>query len=201
MTDKQRDPEKHKERQIKLKAKVDERVAQADKEQGVLLVVTGNGKGKTTSGFGSVVRAVGHGLKASVVQFIKGNWDSGERHLLEKLGVDFHIMATGFTWETQDREGDIKAAKETWAQAQKLLSDESIDLVLLDELTYMVSYDYLPLEDILTALRNRPTNQHVVITGRACHRKIIELADTVSEVQSIKHAFDAGIKAQQGLDY
>lgn len=201
MTDKQRDPEKHKERQKKLKAKVDERVAQADKEQGVLLVVTGNGKGKTTSGFGSVVRAVGHGLKAGVVQFIKGNWDSGERHLLEKLGVDFHIMATGFTWETQDREGDIKAAKETWAQAQKLLSDESIDLVLLDELTYMVSYDYLPLEDILTALKNRPAHQHVVITGRACHRKIIELADTVSEVQSIKHAFDAGIKAQQGLDY
>ncbi len=201
MTDIKRDSEKHKERQKKLKTKVDDRVAQADKEQGVLLVVTGNGKGKTTSGFGTVTRAVGHGLKAAVVQFIKGNWDSGERNLLEKLGVDFHIMATGFTWETQDREGDIKAAKETWAQAEKLLADDSIDLVLLDELTYMVSYKYLPLEIILTALKNRPANQHVVITGRACHREIIELADTVSEVQSIKHAFDAGIKAQQGFDY
>lgn len=201
MTEIQRDTEKHKERQKKLKAKVDERVAQADKEQGVLLVVTGNGKGKTTAGFGSVTRAVGHGLKAAVVQFIKGNWDSGERNLLEKLGVDFHIMATGFTWETQDREGDIKAAKETWAQAEKLLADESIDLVLLDELTYMVSYKYLPLEDILTALKNRPAKQHVVITGRACHREIIDMADTVSEVQPIKHAFDAGIKAQLGFDY
>ena len=201
MTEIQRDTEKHKERQKKLKAKVDERVAQADKEQGVLLVVTGNGKGKTTAGFGSVTRAVGHGLKAAVVQFIKGNWDSGERNLLEKLGVDFHIMATGFTWETQDREGDIKAAKETWAQAEKLLADDSIDLVLLDELTYMVSYKYLPLEDILTALKNRPAKQHVVITGRACHREIIDMADTVSEVQPIKHAFDAGIKAQLGFDY
>ncbi len=201
MSDKQRDAEKHKERQKKLKAKVDERVAQADKEQGILMVVTGNGKGKTTAGFGSVTRAVGHGLKAAVVQFIKGNWDSGERNLLEKLGVDFHIMATGFTWETQDREGDIKAAKETWAQAKKLLADETIDLVLLDELTYMISYDYLPLEEVLTALKNRPVKQHVVITGRACHRKIIEVADTVSEVQPVKHAFNDGIKAQLGFDY
>jgi cob(I)alamin adenosyltransferase len=201
MSDKQRDTEKHKARQQKLKEKVDARVASATEEKGVLLVVTGNGKGKSTSGFGSVTRAVGHGLKAGVAQFIKGNWDSGERNLLEKLGVEFHIMKTGFTWDTQDREADMAAAEQTWAAAERMLQDETLDLVLLDELTYMISYDYLSLDKVLYALKNRPSMQHVVITGRACHRSIIELADTVSEVQPIKHAFDAGIKAQLGFDY
>lgn len=201
MTDKQRDPQKHKERQQKLKEKVDERVAAATDEKGILMVVTGNGKGKSTAGFGTVTRAVGHGLKAGVIQFIKGNWDCGERNLLEQHGVEFQIMATGFTWETQDREADIKSAEETWAHAERMLQDESLDLVLLDELTYMVSYDYLSLERVLNALKNRPPMQHVVITGRACHREIIELADTVSEVQPTKHAFNAGIKAQLGFDY
>ncbi|GIU11527.1 cob(I)yrinic acid a,c-diamide adenosyltransferase [Shewanella glacialipiscicola] len=193
--------ERHKERQQKLKQGVDAKIAAAQEEKGILLVLTGNGKGKSTSGFGTVARAVGHGKKAAVVQFIKGTWECGERNLLEGAGVAFHVMGTGFTWETQDKEKDTAAAILAWEIAEQLLQDESIDCVMLDELTYMVSYHYLDVERVLTALRNRPPMQHVIITGRACHRAIIELADTVSEVQPLKHAFEAGIKAQQGFDY
>ncbi|MGI2110380.1 cob(I)yrinic acid a,c-diamide adenosyltransferase [Shewanella frigidimarina] len=193
--------ERHKARQQKVKVGVDAKIAAAQDEKGILLVLTGNGKGKSTSGFGSITRAVGHGHKAAVVQFIKGTWACGERNLLEGAGVPFHVMGTGFTWETQDKEKDTQAAMEAWLEAEKLLKDESINMVLLDELTYMVSYHYIELERVLTALRNRPPMQHVIITGRACHRDIIELADTVSEVQPIKHAFNEGIKAQLGFDY
>ncbi|BDA61989.1 cob(I)yrinic acid a,c-diamide adenosyltransferase [Shewanella xiamenensis] len=193
--------ERHKARQQKLKAGVDAKIAAAQDEKGILLVLTGNGKGKSTSGFGTVARAVGHGKKAAVVQFIKGTWECGERNLLEGAGVSFHVMGTGFTWETQDKEKDTAAALVAWEAAEALLQDESIDCVMLDELTYMVSYHYLDVERVLTALKNRPPMQHVIITGRACHRAIIELADTVSEVQPIKHAFEAGIKAQLGFDY
>ncbi|GIU02810.1 cob(I)yrinic acid a,c-diamide adenosyltransferase [Shewanella morhuae] len=193
--------DRHKERQQKLKQGVDAKIAAAQEEKGILLVLTGNGKGKSTSGFGTVARAVGHGKKAAVVQFIKGTWECGERNLLEGAGVAFHVMGTGFTWETQDKEKDTAAALLAWEVAEQLLQDESIDCVMLDELTYMVSYHYLDVERVLTALRNRPPMQHVIITGRACHRAIIELADTVSEVQPLKHAFEAGIKAQQGFDY
>ena len=193
--------ERHKARQQKVKAGVDAKIAAAQEEKGILLVLTGNGKGKSTSGFGTVARAVGHGKKAAVVQFIKGTWECGERNLLEGAGVAFHVMGTGFTWETQDKEKDTAAAVLTWEAAEKLLQDESIDCVMLDELTYMVSYHYLDVERVLSALKNRPPMQHVIITGRACHRAIIELADTVSEVQPLKHAFEAGIKAQQGFDY
>ncbi|MCU8075932.1 MULTISPECIES: cob(I)yrinic acid a,c-diamide adenosyltransferase [unclassified Shewanella] len=193
--------ERHKARQQKVKAGVDAKIAAAQEEKGILLVLTGNGKGKSTSGFGTVARAVGHGKKAAVVQFIKGTWECGERNLLEGAGVEFHVMGTGFTWETQDKEKDTAAAVLAWEAAEKLLQDESIDCVMLDELTYMVSYHYLDVERVLSALKNRPPMQHVIITGRACHRSIIELADTVSEVQPLKHAFEAGIKAQQGFDY
>lgn len=193
--------ERHKARQQKVKAGVDAKIAAAQEEKGILLVLTGNGKGKSTSGFGTVARAVGHGKKAAVVQFIKGTWECGERNLLEGAGVEFHVMGTGFTWETQDKEKDTAAAVLAWEAAEKLLQDESIDCVMLDELTYMVSYHYLNVERVLSALKNRPPMQHVIITGRACHRAIIELADTVSEVQPIKHAFEAGIKAQPGFDY
>ncbi|WP_448213178.1 cob(I)yrinic acid a,c-diamide adenosyltransferase [Colwellia sp. MEBiC06753] len=191
----------HKARQQRLKEKVDERIAAAQIERGVLQVITGNGKGKTTAGFGTVLRAVGHGKKAAVVQFIKGNWDSGERNLLEQFSVPFVVMATGFTWETQNREADIEAAEIAWQGAKAFLTDDSIDIVLLDELTYMLSYDYLDVDEVITTLANRPSHQFVVVTGRAAHRKLTELADTVSEVKNIKHAFDAGIKAQAGFDY
>lgn len=193
--------EKHQQRQQKLKEKVDERIAAATDDKGLLLVITGNGKGKSTAGFGIVTRSVGHGLKAGVCQFIKGTWDCGERNLLEKLDVPFYVMNTGFTWETQNKEQDIAAAEKVWADAKKLLADPSVNTVLLDELTYMLSYKYLDLDEVLGAIANRPEGQHVVVTGRAAHRQLIEMADTVSEVQSLKHAFENGIKVQKGIDW
>lgn len=193
--------ERYRERQQRLKDKVDARVAAAQDERGIVIVFTGNGKGKTTAAFGTATRAVGHGKKVGVIQFIKGTWPNGERNLLEPHGVEFQVMATGFTWNTQDRDSDTAACLAVWEHARRMLADDQLDLVLLDELTYMVAYDYLPLEAVLSALRERPAHQSVIITGRGCHRDIIEMADTVSELRPVKHAFDAGIKAQMGIDY
>lgn len=193
--------QKHEERQKRLKKEVDARIAKAQTEQGVFQVITGNGKGKSTSGFGTVARCVGHGMSAAVVQFIKGGWECGERNLLQKVGVPFTYMETGFTWETQNRESDTAAAQATWQVAKEYLKDESIDLVLLDELTYMVTYDYVDLAEVVDAIKNRPPMQSVILTGRGAHRELTELADTVSEVRNVKHAFDAGVKAQKGFDY
>ncbi|MZO77763.1 Cob(I)alamin adenosyltransferase [Klebsiella pneumoniae] len=193
--------ERYRERQQRLKDKVDARVAAAQDERGIVMVFTGNGKGKTTAAFGTATRAVGHGKKVGVIQFIKGTWPNGERNLLEPHGVEFQVMATGFTWNTQDRDSDTAACLAVWEHARRMLADDQLDLVLLDELTYMVAYDYLPLESVLSALRERPAHQSAIITGRGCHRDIIELADTVSELRPVKHAFDAGIKAQMGIDY
>lgn len=192
---------RHKERQEKLKQAVDTKIANAQTVKGLMIVITGNGKGKSTSGFGTVARGVGHGLKCAVAQFIKGNWECGERALLEKNGVEFHVMGTGFTWNTQDRITDTEAALAIWEKCEQMLQDESLDLVLLDELTYMITYDYVPLERVLTALRNRPFMQSVVVTGRAAHRELTEMADTVSEVRNVKHAFDSGVKALKGIDW
>ncbi|HBT4720227.1 TPA: cob(I)yrinic acid a,c-diamide adenosyltransferase [Klebsiella quasipneumoniae subsp. similipneumoniae] len=193
--------ERYRARQQRLKDKVDARVAAAQDERGIVMVFTGNGKGKTTAAFGTATRAVGHGKKVGVIQFIKGTWPNGERNLLEPHGVEFQVMATGFTWNTQDRDSDTAACLAVWEHARRMLADDQLDLVLLDELTYMVAYDYLPLEAVLSALRERPAHQSVIITGRGCHRDIIEMADTVSELRPVKHAFDAGIKAQMGIDY
>ncbi|MBU2923548.1 cob(I)yrinic acid a,c-diamide adenosyltransferase [Colwellia sp. 1_MG-2023] len=194
--------QKHIERQKKIKAKVDNRIAQATEERGVFVVITGNGKGKSTSGFGTVLRAIGHGQKAGVVQFIKGDkWECGEMNILKQFPVQHYVMGTGFTWETQSTETDTIAAKVAWQRSKEMLSDETLNIVLLDEMTYMVKYGYIELDEIIEVLNNRPKMQHVIITGRACHRKLIELADTVSEVQPIKHAFKAGVKAQKGLDW
>ena len=193
--------ERYRERQQRLKDKVDARVAAAQDERGIVMVFTGNGKGKTTAAFGTATRAVGHCKKVGVIQFIKGTWPNGERNLLEPHGVEFQVMATGFTWNTQDRDSDTAACLAVWEHARRMLADDQLDLVLLDELTYMVAYDYLPLEAVLSALRERPAHQSVIITGRGCPRDIIELADTVSELRPVKHAFDAGIKAQMGIDY
>ena len=191
----------HKRRMQAVKEKVDQRIDNAKEERGILIVITGNGKGKSTSGFGTIARAVGHGLNTAVVQFIKGTWACGERALLENAGVSFDVMATGFTWNTQDKALDIAAAQKVWQRGKELLKDNNVDVILLDELTYMVAYKYIDLDEVLEALKNRPKNQHVIITGRGCHRAIIDLADTVSEVQSIKHAFDNNIKAQKGIDW
>ncbi|GDY26124.1 cob(I)yrinic acid a,c-diamide adenosyltransferase [Agarivorans sp. Toyoura001] len=196
-----KDQEKHQQRQEKLKASVDAKVEDAQIEKGLLLVITGNGKGKSTAGFGNVARATGHGYKAVAAQFIKGGWECGERNLLEKNGVEFAVMATGFTWETQNRELDTQAAQEVWQRCKQWLADPSIYLVLLDEITYMLSYDYLDVDEVVAAIEQRPKEQSVVVTGRACHRKVIELADTVSEVKNVKHAFESGIKARQGVDW
>lgn len=193
--------EKHKARQQKLKEKVDARIAAAQDDKGLLLVITGNGKGKSTSGFGMITRSVGHGLTAAVCQFIKGTWECGERNLLEKSGVPFYVMKTGFTWETQNKEADMAAADIVWQEAKKLLSDPSVHTVLLDELTYMLSYRYLDIDEVLETIANRPEGQHVIVTGRAAHRRLTDMADTVSEVQSQKHAFEAGIKVQKGIDW
>jgi len=204
MTDEQKqieNEEKHKKRQQKIKQQVDEKIAKAQIEKGIFQVITGNGKGKSTSGFGTVARCVGHGKKAAVVQFIKGGWECGERNLLQQVGVPFTIMDTGFTWETQNKESDTKAAQATWQEAKKYLADASVDLVLLDELTYMINYDYVDLEEVLEVIANRPPMQSVILTGRGAHRRLEELADTVSEVRNVKHAFDAGVKAQKGFDY
>lgn len=193
--------ERYQQRQQKVKERVDARVAAAQDERGIVIVFTGNGKGKTTAAFGTATRAAGHGKKVGVIQFIKGTWPNGERNLLEPLGVEFQVMATGFTWDTQNRESDTAACLEAWQHAERMLADPALDMVLLDELTYMVAYDYLPLETVLTALQNRPPMQTVIITGRGCHRDILEAADTVSELRPVKHAFEAGIKAQIGIDY
>jgi len=193
--------ERHKKKAQKQKEKVDASIAQATEERGIVIVVTGNGKGKSTSGFGTVARAVGHGYKAAVVQFIKGQWDCGERNLLEQNGVPFAVMGTGFTWETQDRSADIAAAEDVWKQAKVFLADPQYHVVLLDELTYMLGYDYLDKDEVLTAIRNRPENQSVVVTGRGAIKELKELADTVSEVKDEKHAYRAGIKARKGVDW
>ncbi|GAL20006.1 MULTISPECIES: cob(I)yrinic acid a,c-diamide adenosyltransferase [Vibrio] len=193
--------QRHKERQQKVKENVDKKIANAQVEKGLLLVITGNGKGKSTSGFGTVARAVGHGKKCAVAQFIKGTWDNGERNLLEKLGVEFQVMATGFTWETQNKAADTEAAQGVWQECKRMLQDESIDVVLFDELTYMVSYGYIELDEVVEALNNRPNMQSVIITGRAAHRTLIDMADTVSEVKNIKHAFESGVKALKGVDW
>ncbi|EGA69657.1 cob(I)alamin adenolsyltransferase/cobinamide ATP-dependent adenolsyltransferase [Vibrio sinaloensis DSM 21326] len=192
---------RHKARQQKVKEQVDAKVAAAQEEKGLLLIITGNGKGKSTSGFGTVARAVGHGLKCSVAQFIKGTWDNGERNLLETLGVEFQVMATGFTWETQNKTADTEAAQIVWQECKRMLQDDSIDVVLFDELTYMVSYGYIDLDEVVEALNNRPKMQSVVITGRGAHRTLIEMADTVSEVKNVKHAFESGVKALKGVDW
>lgn len=201
MVDETTKNEKHKERQQKVKQAVDAKIAAADQEKGLVLVITGNGKGKSTSGFGTIARAVGHGLKASVVQFIKGTWECGERNLLEQHDVKFYVMGTGFTWETQNRESDARAAREAWLAAKAYIEDPDIDIVLLDEITYMLSYSYLDIDDVLDVIATRPAGKHVVITGRGAHRKLIDMADTVSEVKSVKHAFESGIKAMKGVDW
>lgn len=193
--------DRHKQRQQKLKEQVDARIDAAKEQRGILIVFTGNGKGKTTAAFGTVTRAIGHGMQAAVIQFIKGEWPNGEKNLLEPHGVEFQVMATGFTWETQNKETDTEACQAVWQHGKRMLADASLDLVVLDELTYMVSFGYLDLQEVVDALNARPSHQTVIITGRGCHRDLLEMADTVSELRPVKHAFDAGIMAQQGIDW
>lgn len=200
---KKTDPAKFNKAMVRQKQAVDSAIARADRERGLVVLLTGDGKGKSTSGFGMVLRALGHGQKAGVVQFIKGVQLSGEEILVRERfpEVAFYQMGTGFTWETQNHAADARAARETWAKAKAMLEDPAFDLVLLDELTYMLGFGFLEEDEVLEALRRRPPEQSVVITGRGGGAALRELADTVSEVKNIKHAFEAGIKARPGVDY
>jgi len=194
---------KHKASMQKQKASVDASINAASTERGVAVLLTGDGKGKSSSAFGMVMRALGYGQKVGVVQFIKGEQLSGEEIYLKEYcpQVDFYQMGTGFTWDTQDRSGDIVAAIRTWTIAKEMLRDASFDLVVLDELTYMIAYDYLPEDEIIHAISDRPATQSVVVTGRGGGTALQGIMDTVSEIRDVKHAFKAGIMARKGVDY
>ncbi|GGN56351.1 cob(I)alamin adenolsyltransferase/cobinamide ATP-dependent adenolsyltransferase [Novosphingobium indicum] len=192
---------RHKERTLKHKAVVDAKIAAAKEDKGLVLVLTGNGKGKSSSAFGMVARTLGYGRTAAVFQFIKGKEDVGERAFLSRQpGVTWENCGEGFTWETQDLRRDIAMARAGWEKAMQALADPTVSLVVLDELTYLINYRYLSLEEVLPPIRNRPEMQHVVITGRAAHADLVELADTVSAIRDEKHAFRAGVRAQVGID-
>ncbi|WP_416137558.1 cob(I)yrinic acid a,c-diamide adenosyltransferase [Halomonas sp. HK25] len=193
---------RHKQSMQKLKDHVDEKVAAATEQRGLLLVFTGNGKGKTTAAWGTVTRALGYGYKVGVVQFIKGLWECGERErLVEDPNLEVAIMATGFTWETQNREADTAACQRVWVEAERLLADPEVYLVVLDELTYMLKFGYLDIETVKRAIENRPPEQSVIVTGRNAHRELTTMADTVTEMQEVRHAFNSGVQARRGIDF
>jgi len=195
--------ERHRQRMLRKKAVVDEKIAVAQQERGVLLVLTGNGKGKSSSGFGMAARALGHGLRIGIVQFIKGAKSTGEESFFRRFPdeVRYHVMGAGFTWETQDRQDDMAKAQAAWAVAVELMRDPDVALVLLDELNIALKYGYLQLEQVIADIQARPPAQHVVITGRGAPTALLEVADTVTEMGMVKHAFKAGIKAQKGIEF
>ncbi len=194
---------RHKTSMERHKENVDANIKRADQERGVVILLTGNGKGKSSSAFGMAIRSLGYGYKVAIVQFIKGTQLSGEELFIRDKHpeVYFHQMATGFTWESQDRESDIAAAEDSWDHAAKLLQDDSYHLVILDEITYMLAYKYLDENMVLNALRNRPEEQSVVLTGRGGGSALRDLVDTVSEIKDVKHAFRSGVKARRGIDF
>lgn len=193
---------RHRARMAKRKAVQDAEVAAKTIEKGLLIVHTGRGKGKSTAAFGLALRMLGHQRRVGVVQFIKGAWQSGERAALARFDdlIEWHTLGEGFTWETQDRARDIAACAQAWAVSTRLLAREDIALVILDELNIALRYDYLALDQVLAAIAARPPMQHVVITGRGAPAELIELADTVTDMRIVKHAFDAGIGAQRGVE-
>lgn len=193
--------ERHAQRMARKKAVVDAGIARATVERGVLLVLTGNGKGKSSSAFGMAARALGHGMKVGVVQFVKGAGSTGEETFFRRFPeVEYHVMGTGFTWETQNRAQDVAAARAAWAVAAKLLQDPAVALVVLDELNIVLGLGYLTVDEILPDISARPPHQHVVVTGRNAPQALIDAADTVTEMRDVKHAYRAGIKAQPGIE-
>ncbi|UPG86144.1 cob(I)yrinic acid a,c-diamide adenosyltransferase [Luteibacter aegosomatis] len=194
---------RHRDRMQRKKALIDRRIARATIDRGVLVVNTGNGKGKSSSGFGMLARSLGHGFRCGVVQFIKGSFSTGEEaffRLFDDEGIDYHVMGEGFTWETQDKARDIAAAMAAWNVAERMLGDASYDFVLLDELNIALTKHYVPLERVLAALAARPERQHVVVTGRGAPDELVAVADTVTDMRVVKHAFQAGIRAQKGIE-
>lgn len=201
MMNEREDETRHRQRMTRRKAVVDAAIANADQVRGLLLVLTGNGKGKSSSAFGMVARALGHGLRVGVAQFIKGRSDTGEEAFLGRQpGVVWHVLGEGFTWETQNRERDTAKAREGWAIVRQMLGDPGLDLVVLDELTYTLHYGYLDIDEVLADLHGRPAGQHVVVTGRGAPSRLVDAADTVTELRDVKHAFRTGVSAQKGVD-
>ena len=197
------DAERHSKRMQRKKAVIDAQIEAAQIERGVLVVTTGNGKGKSSSGFGMVARALGHGMKVGVVQFIKGSQMTGEERFFRRFPdeVTYRVMGEGFTWETQDKERDIAKARAAWEEARKLLQDEGVGLVLLDELNIALKLRYLDLATVLADIAARPMAQHVVVTGRGAPAELVAAADTVTDMTPVKHAYAAGIKAQPGIEW
>ncbi|OBY90916.1 cob(I)yrinic acid a,c-diamide adenosyltransferase [Pseudomonas sp. AU11447] len=203
MTESPEKDERHRSRMQRKKSVIDEKIAQAQGERGVFLVNSGNGKGKSSSAFGMVARALGHGMKVGVVQFIKGAATTGEEAFFRRFPeeVSFHVMGEGFTWETQDRQRDIAKAQAAWDVACQLLSDPQVGLVVLDEVNIALKHGYLELDTVLADIAARPPMQHVVATGRGVLPEMVDAADTVTEMGLVKHAFKAGIKAQKGVEF
>lgn len=194
---------RHAEKMRKKKAARDKILAGKIIEKGLLIVHTGKGKGKSTAAFGMVMRAIGHGMKVGVVQFVKGAWNTGERTVLENFPelCTIKAMGEGFTWETQDRKRDIDHARAGWEEAKRMLDDPAYKMVVLDEMNIVLRYDYLPLEEIVDVLKNRPAGKHVIVTGRNASERMIEIADLVTEMELIKHPFRSGVKAQAGIEF
>lgn len=189
-------------KRLKKKQVVDERIAKATQERGVTILLTGNGKGKSSSAFGTMARGLGHGQSATVVQFIKGRKETGEQLFFgQHPKVDFHVMGHGFTWETRDPALEKQAAEQAWEVAKQALSNPDIHFVLLDELTYMYKYEYLDVADLIKALANRPAHQNVMMTGRTAPRALLDSVDTHSKIGNERHAFESGVKAQPGIEW
>ena len=193
----------HAEKMRKKKEARTRMLATKTEERGLLIVHTGKGKGKSTAAFGMVFRAIGHGFKVGVVQFVKGAWSTGERDVLDKFPdqVTIKAMGEGFTWETQDINRDIAHARAGWEEAKRMIADPSYKMVMLDELNIVLRYDYLPLAEVLEVLKNRPSDKHIVVTGRNAKEELIEIADLVTEMEQVKHPFRSGVKAQMGIEY
>ncbi len=193
---------KHQKKMQNVKRAVDKKIAKATEERGQILIITGSGKGKSSSAFGTVIRSLGYGFQVGVAQFIKGAQSCGEEIFLrDNENVEYYQMGTGFTWDTQDKSKDIEATLALWRKTEKMLQNPDLYLVVLDEITYVVNYGYLELERLVTALNNRPVEQTVIITGRGAGSELIDLADTVSEIKEIKHGFKQGLKARKGIEF
>jgi cob(I)alamin adenosyltransferase len=194
---------RHAEKMKKKKAARDKIMATKTSQKGLLIVHTGKGKGKSTAAFGMIFRAMGHGMRAGVIQFVKGAWQTGERIMLERFPdlVTIKAMGEGFTWETQNRDRDIAHARAAWEEAKRMIADESYSIVLLDELNIVLRYDYLPLAEVVETLKARPPLKHVIVTGRNAREELIEIADLVTEMEQVKHPFRSGVKAQAGIEF
>lgn len=201
--DNDHDNARHHEKMAKKKAARDKIMARKTIEKGLLIVHTGKGKGKSTAAFGMVFRAIGHGMKVGVIQFVKGAWATGERSVLERFPdlVTIKAMGEGFTWETQDRARDVAHARAAWEEAKRFIADPDYKMVLLDELNIVLRYDYLPLDEVVDVLKNKPADKHVIVTGRNAKDELIEIADLVTEMEQVKHPFRDGVKAQAGIEF